>query len=154
MRFFALILLFITSSVLADIRPFTVGSMAAITGERSGRPFILSFWSATCAHCPAELKAIGALRKRYPKLEVVLVATDSPAESALLSEIAKGYGLGDVAQWVFADPQAERLRFEIDRNWYGELPKTYFFDRQHQVESVSGVVPQDRLANWAKANRH
>ena len=154
MRLLALILLLISTSALADIRPFSVGSMAAIAGERSGRAFIFSFWSVTCAYCPVELKALGALRKRYPKLEVVLVATDSPAESALLSEMAKGYGLGDVAQWAFADQQAERLRFEIDRNWYGELPRTYFFDRQHQVESVSGVVPQERLARWAKAHSH
>jgi len=152
MRLLGLILLLISSSVLADIRPFTAGSMAAIAGERSGRPFILSFWSVSCTHCPVELKALGALRKRYPKLEVVLVATDSPAESALLSEMASVYGLGDVAQWVFADLQSERLRFEIDRNWYGELPRTYFFNRQHQVEAVSGVVPPERLARWAKVN--
>lgn len=154
MRSLALALIFLSASALGEIRPFTVGSMAAITGERAGRPFVLSFWSATCAHCPAELKTLGALRKRYPKLEVVLVATDSPAESALLGEMARGYGLGDVAQWVFADQQPERLRFEVDRTWYGELPRTYFFNRQHKVESVSGVVPPERLANWAKANRH
>ena len=39
------------------------------------------------------------------------------------------YGLGKVEQWVFADPMPERLRFEIDRRWYGELPRTHFYDR-------------------------
>ncbi|MFN3397186.1 MAG: hypothetical protein ACK4ZS_01480, partial [Sulfurimicrobium sp.] len=62
------------------------------------------------------------------------------------------FGLGNTGQWIFADDMPERLRFEIDPRWHGELPRTHFYDRAHRVEVVSGVVPPPRLAAWVKAN--
>lgn len=132
------------------VRPFVGGSLAQILAARQGKPFLLSFWSVGCTHCPTELKALGKLKRRYPKLEIVLVAADTPDEAAQTAQLARSYGLGKVEQWVFADPMPERLRFEIDRRWYGELPRTHFYDRSHQVEAVSGVVSEERLQRWVR----
>jgi thiol-disulfide isomerase/thioredoxin len=135
-----------------SVRPFVPGSLGKILGERQGKPFILAFWSISCTHCPAELKALGQLKRSYPKLDVVLVAADSPDDAPLAAEMARGYGLEKSPQWVFADAMPERLRFEIDRRWHGELPRTYLYDRQHVVQAFSGLVPPDRLAQWVKDN--
>ncbi len=134
------------------VRPFVAGSLAKIAAERQGRPFILALWSVSCTHCPTELKALGRLKKAHPDLDVVLVATDDADEAAQTRELAERFGLGRVPQWIFADPIPERLRFEIDRRWYGELPRTLFFDREHKVEAVSGLVPEERLQRWVQAN--
>lgn len=134
------------------VRPFVTGSLAKIVAERQGQPFVLAFWSVTCAHCPTELKALGEIRKRNPKLDIVLVAADTPDEMALAAQLAGKYGLGKVEQWVFADEMEERLRFEIDRRWHGELPRTHFYDRDHRIEVVSGVAPKQQLLAWVKAN--
>lgn len=99
-----------------------------------------------------ELKALGEIRKRNPKLDIVLVAADTPDEIPLTAQLASKYGLGKVEQWVFADEMEERLRFEIDRRWHGELPRTHFYDREHRIEVVSGVVPKQQLLAWVKAN--
>ena len=149
MKFLALLLALITGIAQAEVRPFTPGSMQKIQGERAGKPFILTLWSATCTHCPAELKALGELKRKYPNIDIVLLAADTPDEIPQLAKLAEGYGLGKQAQWVFADPQPEKLRFEIDRRWYGELPRTYFFDGEHRREAVSGLVPAERLERWA-----
>lgn len=134
----------------ADVRPFGPGSLPQIQGERSGKPFILALWSATCIHCPGELKALGELARQHPGLDIVLVAADTPADAPQLERLAADYGLGRQAQWVFADAQPEKLRFAIDRRWYGELPRTYFFDAQHRREASSGVVPAERLERWVR----
>ncbi len=134
--------------VQADIRPFVPGSLPAIEAAQLGRAFILTFWSADCTHCPSELKALGDLKRLHPKLEVVIVATDTPAAQAELQRLALGYGLGTSSQWVFADTQPERLRYEIDRRWYGELPRSYFYDRQHRRTARSGVIPFEQLERW------
>jgi thiol-disulfide isomerase/thioredoxin len=152
MKHFWLFLLACSSAVSAEVQPFISGSLQTIVKEYAGRPFILSLWSANCTHCPAELKTLGQLKKRYPKLNLVLVSTDSPEQSDALAEMAEGFGLGKIPQWVFADPQGERLRFEIDKQWYGELPRTYFFDRQHRATGISGVVEVSQLERWAKEN--
>ena len=133
----------------AEVRPYVAGSLQQIEREHRGQPFILSFWSATCTHCPAELKALGELVGRHPRLALVIVATDTPAEAPELQRLAQSYGLAGQAQWVFADTQPERLRYEIDRRWYGELPRTYFYDRQHRRDGRSGVVPVEQLERWA-----
>jgi thiol-disulfide isomerase/thioredoxin len=148
----ALLLVLMAPVVLADtaVRPFVAGSLAQIQAARQGKPFVLAFWSIGCTHCPTELKTLGELKRRHPKLDIVLVAADTPDDARQTAQLAKSYGLEKVEQWVFADPMPERLRFEIDRRWYGELPRTQFYDRNHKVEAVSGVVPEERLQRWIR----
>lgn len=133
----------------AEVRPFESGALMKIRAAREGRPFILSLWSLECAHCPKELKALGELKRRHPALDVVLVSTDTPADAAALEEFAERSGLGQAEQWVFAG-DAQRLRYEVDRRWRGELPRTYFHDAAHRIEAHSGLVPSETLARWAK----
>ncbi len=135
-----------------SVRPFVAGSLARILAVREGKPFVVAFWSVSCTHCPRELKALGELKRQFPKLDVVLVAADTPDEAPMATRMAGEYGLGKVEQWVFADEMAERLRFEIDSRWAGELPRTQFYGRSHTLESVSGLVPQQKLVAWARKN--
>ena len=133
------------AAAIDGVRPFTGDSFAKIVSARTNRPFVVAFWSVNCAHCPAELRALGELRGRYPQLDIVLVATDTPDDVAAAARLAKGYGLGSAEQWLFADAIPERLYISVDRGWHGELPRTYFFDKAHQVEAVSGVISPDKL---------
>jgi hypothetical protein len=66
--------------------------------------------------------------------------------------MVRGYGLEKSAQWIFADAMPERLRFEIDRRWHGELPRTYLYDRRHTVQAFSGLIPPEHLAQWVRDN--
>lgn len=134
------------------VRPFVAGSLAGILAQRQGRPFVLVFWSSSCGYCPAELKALSVIRKANPKLGVVLVSADTPEEAPLAAKLAAKYGLGKAEQWIFADEMEERLRFDIDPRWHGELPRTHFYDREHRTEVISGIVPQQKLLAWVKAN--
>lgn len=148
-RFAAVAALCIAGLAQADVKPFESGALEKIRAARAGRPFILSFWSLECAHCPKELKALGELARRHPALDVVLVSTDTPAEAAALASFAAQSGLARAEQWVFAG-DAQRLRYEIDRRWWGELPRTYLHDAGHRAEGVSGVISGEALAKWAK----
>ena len=139
-------------SAAESVRPFVAGSLAKILAERQGKPFVLAFWSIACTHCPKELEALAAIRKSHPRLDIVLVAADTPEEAPRTAQLAARYGLAKAEQWVFADEVEARLRFEIDARWHGELPRTHFYDRTHRLEAVSGVVPQAQLLAWAKAN--
>lgn len=136
----------------AELRPFTADSLQKIESERQGKAFILGFWSASCTHCPAELRTLAELAKRHPKVDIVLVAADTPDESAELQQLAQDYGLARQAQWVFADAQPERLRRAIDRRWYGELPRTYLYNRQGQRQAYSGLIPAATLESWVSNN--
>lgn len=135
-----------------DVRPMLSGSLDKLLAARSGKPFVLAFWSVDCSHCPKEMRALGELKRRYPGLDLVLVSTDTPADSHEAAELARGYGLAGSEQWIFAESAPERLRAEIDNRWHGELPRTYFYDRGQRVDAVSGVVAPARLQRWAEAS--
>lgn len=148
------VFLWLLSSVAVaenPMRPFVVGSMAHIEKEQAGKPFVLVFWSLTCAYCPKELKMLADMQRAYPALRVVLVATDTPEESEHIAKKLDDYGLAAAPRWVFADAMPERLRFEIDKRWYGEVPRTYFYDVTHQREARAGLVSRaDFEAWWAR----
>lgn len=135
------------------VQSFGLDSLGKIQAARSGKPFLLTFWSQDCAHCPSELKTLGMLKKRYPQLDIVLIATDAADTAALAADAARAYGLSAAEQWIFADDSPERIRYAVDRKWYGELPRTLLYDRKHQVEGISGLVPAARLQRWVSEVR-
>ncbi|SFW29022.1 hypothetical protein SAMN05216414_11246 [Nitrosovibrio sp. Nv17] len=130
------------------VRPFASGSLEGILGARTGKPFVLVLWSLDCQYCPTELKMLGDLKRSKPALDIVLIATDPVSEASRLVSRIKGYDMGKVEQWAFADDIPERLRFEIDSRWYGEVPRTYFYNRQHQREARTGLVSRQFVEDW------
>lgn len=146
----ALLLAWATVSHATPPRPFVSGSMGEIVSAHAGKPFILGLWSLSCTHCRADLEILGRLARKHPGLPLVLVATDSIEESTAVAAVLDKYGLGNTASWVFADAFTERLYFEIDRKWRGELPRTYFYDAGHRARAVSGKLDEAETANWVK----
>jgi hypothetical protein len=144
----SVLLLRAVDCLAVELRPFISGSLAQAVAQRIGHAFILTLWSVDCTYCPTELATIGAVKRANPGLDVVLVAADSPDDAPLAAEMANRYGLGQAEQWIFADGSSERLRFEIDPHWHGELPRTYLYDGQHHVEAVSGAMAPTRLTRW------
>jgi len=136
------------AAVTPTLKPFVTGSAKEITAGRSGKPFILAFWSVSCVHCRAELAMLGKLCKQYPGLDVVLVSTDSAEESEAVSSVLRQYPLGKAESWVFADDFVERLHFEVDRQWRGELPRTYLYGPGASVTAFSGKLDAQQLERW------
>jgi thiol-disulfide isomerase/thioredoxin len=128
---------------------FTPDSLASITARHCGRgPFALAVWSIDCPHCKAGLQVLEKLRRQRPGLHVVLVQADvSPppeAGPAMLSQA----GVVGSERWVFADQAPERLRYAIDPEWAGELPRTYLYDQHCGRVAVSGALSDESLRRW------
>ena len=51
--------------------------LRAFLEAREGKPFILMLWSLECQYCPTELKMLSELKRSNPKMDVVLIATDT-----------------------------------------------------------------------------
>jgi len=132
----------------AALQPFQTGSLDEIRQHYRGRPFVLALWSLTCSHCARELAHFAALKKEHPRFTLVLVSTDTPDQAAALASTLAGHGLGGVESWVFADDFSERLRYAIDPQWAGELPRTYLFDGAHRMRGFTGRIPAGVLKAW------
>lgn len=129
-------------------KPFVRGSFEQIVSARQGKPFILNFWSLTCGYCAVELEMLKKLIKKYPRLDLVLVSTDTQEEEKAVAATLAKFSLGKAESWIFADSFAERLRFEVDRKWQGELPRTYFFSPGKEVKAISGKLEYHELEQW------
>lgn len=136
----------------AEIRPFVAGSWKALTAAHAGRPLVVHFWSLGCAPCLAELPEWSKIAKKA-RFDLVLVSPDSIDEAVRLKAMLKRHGLDVVESWAFADSFAERLRFEIDRGWRGELPMTRIVTAGGESETIVGSLGDGGLRERLEALR-
>ncbi|MDO8350677.1 MAG: TlpA disulfide reductase family protein [Gallionella sp.] len=134
-----------------EIKPFVRGSYQQIIAARQGRPFVVSFWSLTCSYCIAEMNVLKKLLKKHPELDLVLISTDTPEEQNSVRATLADFSLDKADAWVFADSYTERLRYEVDKTWQGELPRTYLFGAKNAVTAISGKLEGKEMERWVKA---
>lgn len=133
----------------ADPQPFERGSWSKLTAAHEGQPTIVHLWGLTCAPCLVELPHWARLQKERPDMRLVLVAADPvPQPPARVEDMLTRTGLGKTESWSFADRFNERLRYEIDPSWSGELPRTLMIDRQGKVTTLSGVADLADVKAW------
>lgn len=137
-----------------SLQPFVRGSQQAIVTAQQGKPFVLALWSLDCVFCRDDLALLGKLMAKYPKLAVVTLATDPPEQRHELQKVLDRYRLGGAANWLFADTFVERLRYEIDPQWFGELPRTYFYAADGTRTAVSGQLDAQEVERWIKSAGH
>jgi thiol-disulfide isomerase/thioredoxin len=135
-----------------QVHPFTRDSLVGIRAARTGQPFIIKFWSLDCAPCRAELPQWDALTRRHPRLDLVLVNVDGAAHADEAARLLDEHGLGRHEYWIFAHPFPQQLRLAIDPNWYGELPRTYFYSPDHSHHAVSGKLSAEQVERWICAH--
>ena len=138
----------------SDPLPFERGSWAKLSAAHASRPTVVHFWGLTCGPCLVELPNWGKLLAERPDLDLVLVAADpvpqSPEQAAATLDRA---GLSRAESWIFTDRFYERLRYEIDISWTGELPRTMLFLPGGKVTVLPGVADLDKVRAWLDAGR-
>ena len=139
-----------TPAVAGETSPkvFGEGSWQDLTGAHKGQPLIVHFWSLACAPCLAELPEWGKFLAGHPGAPLVLVNWESRPQPAdrIRATLAKA-GLAGAEQWALADGFEQKIRFAIDRDWMGELPRTQLIGRDGSVTTLSGAM------DFSKADR-
>jgi thiol-disulfide isomerase/thioredoxin len=136
----------------AALRPFVRGSWQALRAQHQGQPTIVHFWGITCGPCLTELPQWAALLRARPDLDLVLVDADPvPEASAGILDILARNRLASVENWIVADAFEEKLRYEIDPHWHGEMPYTVLIARDGSVSSFVGEADFARLRRWLDA---
>jgi len=131
---------------------FERGSWAKLRAAHADQATVIHFWGLTCGPCLVELPNWGKLLADRRDLKLVLVAADPVPQS--LDQVAATLdraGLGNAESWTFTDRFYERLRFEIDGTWAGELPRTLLIARDGTVTVLPGVADLDKVRAWLDA---
>jgi thioredoxin-like negative regulator of GroEL len=128
-------------------RDFVSGSFRSIQDAHRGSPYVVALWALDCAHCKENLDLLARLSARYPDVALVLIATDA-ADAATVGDTLGRHGLTQAEAWMFADGFAERLIYEVDPRWHGEVPRTYLFAPGQSARAHTGRLDAVALQEW------
>jgi thiol-disulfide isomerase/thioredoxin len=136
-----------------DLLPFKRGSWNEIRRASSGKPMIAHFWGLTCGPCRVEMPEWGKLLADEQRVRVVVIHADPlPSSLAPVQAMLAAAGLQDAENWVFEDSFRERLRFEIDPKWRGELPRTLLISPSGEVTALLGSADMADVRHWIDVN--
>lgn len=131
----------------AAMQALGYGSYAQIELSYAGLPFIVALWSLDCPPCMKELEMLSHVHRKYPEFAIVLINTDGVDANNEAESLLTSFNLNSTDAWIFGSQQAEKLRFSIDPQWYGELPRSYLYQNDER-RGHSGLIDQARLLEW------
>ena len=137
-------------STETELRPFERGSWQQLTKAHAGRPTIVHFWGVTCGPCKVELPLLGQFAKEHPGIDVVTISADLvPNLPAATQSMLDKAGLSSTENFIFSDGFVERLRFEIDPAWQGDIPRTMLIARDGTITTIEGSAEMADLEKWS-----
>ena len=147
-----LLLLFLTAcdSASVETKPFVRGSWQEILKAHAGKPVVVHLWGLTCAPCLKELPLWATLQRSGMNL-VMVAADEATGDVDELSATLSKAGLRNAESWAFADSFQEKLRFEIDPKWRGELPRTLLIAKDGTMTAMPGVSDLNAVRSWYDA---
>jgi thiol-disulfide isomerase/thioredoxin len=134
----------------SELRPFGRGSWQAILRAHAGHPTIVHFWGVTCGPCKVELPLLGEFKRDHAAIDVVTVSADLVPDlpDSTRSMLEKS-GLQSAENWIFSDGFVERLRFEIDPAWQGDIPRTVLISGDGRMATIEGSADMAELRKWS-----
>jgi thiol-disulfide isomerase/thioredoxin len=142
-----------TSAFAIDFKPYGRGAFAQIAKAHAGRPLIIHFWSVTCPPCIAELPQWTKMTAERKDIDIVFVNVDGDEDRPRAEARAEKAGLGKANHYGFADDFVEKLYFEADTAWRGELPFTALVAPGGGVTAVTGAIDDPLLTKWLETRR-
>ena len=150
LKIFFLFLFFSHFSFAYDFMPFDMNTRKVIEKRYIDQPLIISFWSIDCPYCIDDLKKLGKALSKNTNVKLITVCVDGKESAKKAERILSQANLPKHEQYQYAEVDEDRLRYNIDPAWYGELPRTYFYDAAHQVTPLSGKISNSFLDKWFK----
>jgi thiol-disulfide isomerase/thioredoxin len=150
LKIFLFFLFFSHLSFAYEFMPFDMNTRKVIEKRYIDQPLIISFWSIDCPYCIDDLKKLGKALSKNTNVKLITVCVDGKESAKKAERILSQANLPKHEQYQYAEVDEDRLRYNIDPAWYGELPRTYFYDATHQVTPLSGKISNSFLDKWFK----
>ena len=136
------------SALAVEFKPYGRGSFAQLRTQHAKRPLVVHFWSVTCPPCLAELPDWAKIASEKKSLDIVFVNADPDNDRPRAQSRIDKAGLSNLVQYGFADDFVERLYFEADKSWRGELPFTALIGADGALVTVTGTIDDPQVADW------
>jgi len=131
-----------------EFQPYGRGSFAELRKAHAGKPLVVHFWSVTCAPCLAELPDWARVAHTKNSFDLLFVNADHEGDRARARMRLEKAGLQGATHYAFADDFVERLYFEADSAWRGELPFTALISAEGRLVTIIGAIDDPEIAKW------
>jgi thiol-disulfide isomerase/thioredoxin len=128
-----------------SLQLFDIGSFEQIVVDKNKQDHLVILWSFDCPPCITELEKISELHLQFPDYQLTLINTDAVDEQVRVKKILQQFNLAGLDNWGFANSDEEKLRYDIDPRWYGDLPRSYFFPLQGKIKRLRGALTSAEL---------
>jgi thiol-disulfide isomerase/thioredoxin len=124
------------------LQHFEPTSLQGIVEQHKGKPFVLFIWSLDCVYCQASLDHLAQAKRDNKALIIVTLSTDLAADPQAAEMMQKRLSELQLASnaWAFGSAAPEKLKYALDPKWYGEKPRSYWFNAQGERVAYSGVL--------------
>ncbi len=143
-----LLILSVSIANATPIKDWNSNSLEHVKNTYKNQPFLLVLWSLDCPSCFKEFTALGKWLKKHSQHHVVIVSTDSSTMLPDVRDVINEYNLNNTDLWIYSKENPVKLRQSVDSKWFGELPRSYFFNKQHQSKAHSGALTDEQLNLW------
>ncbi len=143
-------------SGLAQAEPVDMGSaefskarFEQVKQAKIGQKWLALLWSVDCPPCMKELALVQKLQQKQKNLAVVIINTDTEESSEKeRADIIKHFKLMNLKNFHFTQGQEAQQRYQVDPQWFGELPRSYFIDEEGSFHGKSGLIAEELLTQW------
>ena len=137
------------------LRSFEPNSLERIMQQQKGKPFMLFIWSLDCTYCQTTLDVLAQAQREDKNLAIVTLSTDAiadPQAVALMEKRLTGLNMQKNA-WAFGAASPDKLKYAIDPKWFGEKPRTYWFNAQGERLAYSGRLTPEIIKSLQQKSR-
>ena len=132
----------------AELLPYETGQWHSLLDGGRGKPLLVHFWGFSCPPCIEELPAWADFVRAQPNLNAVFIEVDQVPEDMTRRALtdARLIDANNRANVAYFD---EYFRYEIDPQWFGELPITLLIDAKGKVRKLRGTADFAAIDRWA-----
>lgn len=112
-------------------------------GQYAGKVVYLDFWASWCVPCRRSFPWMNAMRQKYSKDELIIIAVNLDKEHQLAVDFLKTYPADFT---VIFDPKGDLAKkYQIPG-----MPSSILFDKKGQVISAHGGFFNDKIPEYEK----
>lgn len=133
------------TSAASALRPLTAAGVPTLLRAPTKGKRVIALWALDCIWCEADLKALDALHRKHPDIQVITVALDDISQRKAILQRLQAADAAHLPAMAYATATPQRLNYLIDPNWAGTTPHTLVIDASGHVKALNGQLTEKQL---------
>ncbi|MBZ0204464.1 MAG: TlpA family protein disulfide reductase [Ignavibacteria bacterium] len=141
--------LFISEAVSQEVKQVnSVDELKTVLEAGKGKVMLVNYWATWCIPCVKEFPELVKLYSAYKEknFELVFISLDDISDKdTKLKQFLSKQGV-DFTTYFGNFPKPEILMDYMDKNWQGEIPATFIFDKEGKpVKTILGAQSYEQF---------